>query len=272
MNDNSKKKYDAPSLAVEELSKGLYESNLKLGDINKKQREFFSNISHDLRSPIAAIRSAIEYLEETPDISSDERENLYKLIDKKAASLEYMIDEIFLLSKLSTNNSIVKPVPLPCGNYLEDFFFTNQADSKFDDVTLVLDVPMDFEHVVDIDPNYFDRVLNNLFDNALRYIGEDGRITLSAKVDDSNTHVIISVTDNGTGIDPSNIDKIFDRTFTGDVSRTPSGKSGAGLGLSICKKIVEIHSGEITCNSKTGSDHGTTFAITLPVSNALMNF
>lgn len=267
MTNHSKKKYDAPSLAVEDLSKGLYESNLKLGDINKKQSEYFSNISHDLRSPIAAIRSAIEYLQETPNISPDDQKDLYNLIDKKAASLEYMIDEIFLLSKLSTNNSIVKPVSLPCGNYLEDFFFTNQADSKFNDVELVLDVPMSFEHFIEIDPNYFDRVLNNLFDNALRYIGSDGRITLSARTDDSNTHVIISVTDNGAGIAPSNLDKIFDRTFTGDVSRTPTGKSGAGLGLSICKKIVEIHSGEISCSSKTGSDHGTTFAITLPISN-----
>ncbi|SES35262.1 His Kinase A (phospho-acceptor) domain-containing protein [Butyrivibrio fibrisolvens] len=265
MKEHSKKRYDEPSLGVEDLSQGLYKSNLKLGSINQKQSEYFSNISHDLRSPIAAIRSAIEYLEETPGISTDDRKNLYRLIDKKAASLEYMIDEIFLLSKLSSNSTIVRPVPLPCGNYLEDFFFTNEADSKFKDVDLVLDVPMSFEYTIEIDPNYFDRVLNNLFDNALRYLGEDGSITLSASTDESKTHVIISVSDNGSGISPDNIDKIFERSFTGDISRTPSGKSGAGLGLSICKKIVEIHSGTITCRSKTGSDHGTTFAITLPI-------
>lgn len=268
MNDYSKKKYDTPSLDVEELSKGLYESNLKLGNINKRQSEYFSNISHDLRSPIAAIRSAIEYLEETPNIDPVSRNDLYNLIDKKAASLEYMIDEIFILSKLSSNSSIVKPVPLPCGNYLEDFFFTSQADHKFINVNLELDVPMSFEYLVNIDTNYFDRVLNNLFDNALRYIKDDGTITLSAKTDDNNSHVIISVTDNGTGIDASNIDKIFDRTFTGDASRTPAHKSGAGLGLSICKKIVEIHLGEITCKSKKGNDHGTTFTITLPISKS----
>lgn len=267
MKEHSKKRYDEPSLGVEDLSQGLYKSNLKLGSINQKQSEYFSNISHDLRSPIAAIRSAIEYLEETPGIDPDDRKDLYKLIDKKAASLEYMIDEIFLLSKLSTNSTIIKPVPLPCGNYLEDFFFTNEADSKFNGVDLVLDVPMSFEHTIMIDPNYFDRVLNNLFDNALRYLGENGSIKLSANVDNSKTHVIISVTDNGSGISPDNIDKVFERSFTGDISRTPSGKSGAGLGLSICKKIVEIHSGTIKCNSKTGSDHGTTFAITLPILN-----
>lgn len=265
MKEHSKKRYDEPSLGVEDLSKGLYKSNLKLGSINQKQSEYFSNISHDLRSPIAAIRSAIEYLEETPGISTDDRKDLYRLIDKKAASLEYMIDEIFLLSKLSSNRTIVRPVPLPCGNYLEDFFFTNEADSKFKDVDLVLDVPMSFEYTIEIDPNYFDRVLNNLFDNALRYLGEDGSITLSASTDESETHVIISVSDNGSGISPDNIDKIFERSFTGDIPRTPSGKSGAGLGLSICKKIVEILSGTITCRSKTGSDHGTTFAITLPI-------
>lgn len=265
MKEHSKKRYDEPSLGVEDLSKGLYKSNLKLGSINQKQSEYFSNISHDLRSPIAAIRSAIEYLEETPGISTDDRKDLYRLIDKKAASLEYMIDEIFLLSKLSSNSTIVRPVPLPCGNYLEDFFFTNEADSKFKDVDLVLDVPMSFEYTIEIDPNYFDRVLNNLFDNALRYLGEDGSITLSASTDESKTHVIISVSDNGSGISPDNIDKIFERSFTGDIPRTPSDKSGAGLGLSICKKIVEILSGTITCRSKTGSDHGTTFAITLPI-------
>ena len=265
MQKKKKKWYDAPSLSVQELSKGLYESNIKLDDINKRQNEYFSNISHDLRSPIAAIRSAIEYLESTPDISSSDRDKLYRLIDKKAVSLEYMIDEVFLLTKLDSNIDIVKPVPVPCGNYLEDFFFTTQVDSKFKNIDLYLDVPIDFNYLVNIDTAYFERVLNNLFDNARRYLDGNGYIKLSAKVDESQEHVIISIIDNGHGIEAPNLSRIFERTFTGDVSRTPNDKTGAGLGLSICKRVIELLNGTISCESKTGSEHGTTFTITLPV-------
>ena len=260
-----KQRYDEPDLSVADLTRALYESNLKLDGITREQNEFFSNISHDLRSPIAAIRSAIEYLEETPDIEQMKKLELYGLIDRKASSLEHMIEEIFLLTKLSTTATILKPELIPCGNYLEDFFFTNQADTKYSSVELKLDVPLEFDYFVEIDPYYFDRVLNNLFDNAFRHLGDGGYIRLSASVDDSGSNVNISVSDNGSGIKSEDIPKVFDRTFTGSASRTPTVNSGAGLGLSICKKIVEILGGTITCKSKTGSDHGTTFTITLPV-------
>lgn len=265
MQNQNKKPYAAPSLSIEELSKGLYESNLKLDDINKRQSEFFSNISHDLRSPIAAIKTAIEYLQSTPDIDPSETEKLYKLIYKKVASLDYMINEVFFLTKLDTNSDIVKPVLIPCGNYLEDFFFTAQADSKFKNIRLRLDVPLDFNHMINIDPNYFERVLNNLFDNAFRYLESDGCITLKATTNNQADKVFISVIDNGSGIDPTNLARIFERSFTGDTSRTPDDKTGAGLGLSICKRIIEIHNGTISCDSKTGSNHGTCFTITLPI-------
>ncbi len=265
MQKQNKKQYNAPLLSVEELSKGLYESNLKLDDINKRQSEFFSNISHDLRSPIAAIKTAIEYLQSTPGIDSSETEKLYKLIYKKASSLEYMINEVFFLTKLDTNSDIVKPMLIPCGNYLEDFFFTAQADSKFKDITLKLDVPMDFNYMINIDPNYFERVLNNLFDNAFRYLKSDGCITLRATTSKAVDKVYISVIDNGSGISPMNLARIFERSYTGDTSRTPDDKTGAGLGLSICKRIIEIHNGTISCDSKTGSNHGTCFTITLPI-------
>ena len=266
MSNKKKRKYDAPSLSVEELSKALYESNLKLGGINREQNEFFSNISHDLRSPIAAIRSAIEYLEHTPEIDETKQHELYSLIAWKAVSLEHMIDEIFLLTKLNTIDSLLQPESIPCGNYLEDFFFTSQTDSKFSNVTLKLDVPLDFEYIVEIDPFYFDRVLNNLYDNALKHLGENGEIILGATTDAERKNVIITVTDNGFGIKEDDIPKVFNRSFTGDKPRTPSKNPGAGLGLSICKKVIEILGGTISCKSKTGSDHGTTFTITLPVS------
>lgn len=264
----NKKQYNEPSLTVEELSKALYESNLKLNNIMHERDDFYKNISHDLRSPIAAIRGAIETLQSSPDIDKERVTELYSLIDSKTRSLEHMINELFFLTKISTGDSLLNQKTIPIGNYLEDFFFTTQTDSKFDSIDLQLDVPLDFSYPVDIDTNYFDRVLNNLFDNAFRYLDEDGFIRLGASVDEEKKNVSITVTDNAIGIPAEVLPRIFERSFMVDSSRNPSKDKGAGLGLSICKTITELHGGTISCESKTGSDHGTAFTITLPVSRS----
>ena len=265
MSNQKKHIYNAPSLTIEDLSRALYDSNLKLNSLMKERDEFFANISHDLRSPIAAIRSSVEFLQSTNDLDDAKRNEIYTLIDSKTKSLEYMINEIFLLTKLSTKDDMLHPEIIPCGFFLEEFFFTNQPDSKFDKANLKLDVPLDLDCNINIDPHYFERVLNNLFDNALRHLYEGGHITLSAQTDDNNRIVLISVIDDGEGISDEDLPKIFDRSYMGNSSRTPGKNSGAGLGLSICHKIIELSGGSIRCTSKTGRDHGTIFTITLPV-------
>ncbi len=263
---NKKQIYTEPVLSVEDLTTALYESNNKLNSLIANQNEFFSNISHDLRSPISAIRSAIEYLQSSDDIDEKKRNELYTLINSKALSLEHMITEIFVLTKLSTSDDLLKPSVVPCGNYLEDFFFMTELNPRYENMQLILDVPLDFAWNIEIDTNYMNRALDNLFENAWRHTFGNGKITLGAKLSADNKHVIISVSDNGEGIKKEDLPKIFDRTFMSDSSRNPGSIQGVGLGLSICKKIIELSGGSIECKSKTGSNHGTAFTIALPIS------
>ena len=265
MQSKKKQQYDEPTMTVDELSKALYESNTKLANNIREQKDFFYNISHDLRSPIAAIRGAIEYLESDNSIDDKKRTEMYSLIDAKSKSLEFMIEEIFLLTKLGTNEKLLKPAVVPCGNYLEDYFFTNELDPKYKDLNLFLDVPMEFEWGIYVDTNYMNRVLDNLFENARRHTAKGGSITLSAKLSDDNSSAVIEVRDTGEGIEQNDIARVFDKSFMSDASRTPGSESGAGLGLSICKRIVELSNGTISCTSSTGEDHGTAFTIMLPV-------
>lgn len=267
MNSEKRKQiYNEPSLTIEDLSTALYETNNKLKKTIQIQNEFFANISHDLRSPIAAIRSAIEYLESSDDIDENKKKELYSLIDSKTKTIEFMIDEVFLLTKLNTKDDLLKPENIPCGNYLEDFFFTTELNPRFEHINLVLDVPIDFQYNVRIDSRYMNRVLDNLFENAWRHTHGNGCIRLSARVSNEGEIVVIDVYDDGEGISKEDLPHVFERTYMADTSRTPGAKSGAGLGLSICKKIVELLGGSISCESDTGENHGTTFTIKLPVS------
>lgn len=269
MNESSKKNlFTEPELTVEDLSHALFEANRKLAATIEERNELFANISHDLRSPITAIHNAVEYLESGHDLSPEEIAKAIHLIHERTDALQSMINNIFMLTKLDhSDSSYLNLECIPCGPYLEDFFFLCEADSKYSKRELILDVPENFEYKILIDPNEFNRVLDNLFTNALNHTKEGTSISLLAKVSESNKDMlVISVKDNGDGIPQSSIPYIFDRSYKIDSSRTPSGNSGAGLGLSICKKIVELHGGTISCHSAPDIA-GTEFRIKLPIAH-----
>ena len=262
-----KQQFIEPQLSVSELSHALYEANQKLAKVNndliatQHERDIiFANISHDLRSPITAIRNTIELLRTSDDLSREEFNRLLDLMDARSDYLEHLINDVFLLSSLEVNQKI-NMSPENIGMFLEEFFFTAEADNKYKDRNLQLEVPEDFPYLVKIDPNLFLRVLDNLFSNALKYSEENATITLGASYADSI--VTIWVKDTGIGMSEEHLPHIFDRTYRIDQARTPGAKSGCGLGLSIVKNIIDKHHGTIRCTSKL--TEGSCFFIDLPV-------
>ncbi len=264
--ENNKNEYSDPSLSVEDLSHALFDANQKMANIIKERDEIFANISHDLRSPITAIHNAVEYLESDLDLSPDEQKKAIHLIHERTDALQTMINNIFLLTRLdNSGDKMLSREDIPCGPFLEDFFYLCEADSKYDGRNLILDVPEKFDYMISIDPHQINRVLDNLFNNALKHTPADASITLSAQKTDNN--IIIIVSDDGDGIAASDVEHIFDRSYKVNTSRTPSSDSGAGLGLSICQKIISIHDGTISCESDPSSMKGTRFIISLPIVN-----
>lgn len=261
-----KRNFDTPDLTVEGLSKALYKSNQMLQKTIHERDEFFANISHDLRSPVTAIHNSIEYLQSLDHISEQDIKSALPLLYERTLVLEKMINDIFFLTRLDSSESLLHMEVIPAAAFLEDFYFMCDANPLYHDRRLILDVPEDLSVSVLIDPAYLKRVLDNLYSNALKYTQQNDSITLSASITPDH-FVRISVSDTGRGISAANTDRIFERTYMESSARTPSEHSGAGLGLAICKSIIEKHGGKIWCESDAEHHPGSIFTFTLPVHN-----
>ena len=271
MNNSAKEPFVTPELSVDELSKALFEvsqslqkTNDKLIQTKKQQSEFFSNISHDLRSPIAALRSSVEYLLTYDSLNSDECLQIYSVMKKKIDYMEQMINDIFLLSTLDSQERKLKLEVVPIDMFLEEFFVSCEQDPYYCNCTLNLDLPCTFPYQVQIDTNLLIRVLNNLFTNAIKYSQETTYIKLSATTYKDNT-ILVTVEDHGIGIAKEHLEKIFEQSNMVSDARTPCSSTGNGLGLAIAKSIIELHGGSIWCESEKGK--GSKFLFTLPIIN-----
>ena len=267
------KEYHSPNLeskTVEELTSQLLEAHSKLQTLQKEREMMLSNISHDLRAPLTAIRSAVDFALSTDNLSSEDIHKTLSLIDKRTSVLEDLINDMYYLFCVEDVSRSLNTEPIDAGAFLEEYFYDATIDSRYDNFDMQLDIPSDLNCTINIDPQKMVRVLDNLLTNAAKYASETATyIRLSAKISndgsaDSGSRLLISVSDDGCGIAPEALPHIFTRTFTVSTARTPGASSGSGLGLSIARAIIERHNGSINAESTLGK--GTVFTISLPCS------
>lgn len=261
--------FEKPELSVEELSHALFETSKKLQATNEQLRkqeqnnkEFYANISHDLRAPVTAINNSVEYLLSSNDISKEELTNTLEMIQKRTNYLSKLINDVFLLSSLESSSKVHKE-PVDIGFFLEDYFYMCEADYRFEKVALTLNMPENLQLTMTIDPKLMHRALDNLFSNALKYSSSAPAITLAANI--RNDTLCIYIEDNGIGIAKKHLDKIFERSYMIQKARTPDWQNSSGFGLAIVKAIIEQHGGTIRCESELKK--GSRFIITLPIVN-----
>ncbi|MCR5777336.1 MAG: HAMP domain-containing histidine kinase [Lachnospiraceae bacterium] len=259
---NKKKSFEAPNLTVENLSRALYDANQKQSEIIRERDEIYANISHDLRSPITAIHNAIEYLQSLDHITEADIKATLPLLAARTEMLEYMIEEIFLLTKLDSSSDMFHFEAVPAAAFLEDFFYMCEADDRFANRDMQLNIADNCDVDINIDVIYMKRVLDNILKNALAHTSSGDSIILSAKR--TGDMLKISIENNGEPILAKDLPNIFKRTYMASNSRTPGSTSGAGLGLSICKSIIEKHGGQISAYSD--GIKGSCFYVELPVS------
>lgn len=258
-----------PELTVEELSIALYNVNRKLEKANQQLKEserirleMFSNLSHDLRSPITTLRSYVEYLLSFDKLDEKEVFSTLDQMHSKILSLDHLMNELLLIATLdSETEEQFQFEQIQIGMFLEEFFYFCETDKKYSNRKLTLKVPSNFPYYASIDTKMFSRVLDNLFTNSLKYSSSGDTISLDACC--LKNEIIISVADTGIGIIKSNLPFIFDRTFMVSDARTPDSSTGCGLGLSIAQSILEKHQGRIWCESE--ANKGSTFYISLPL-------
>ncbi len=250
---------------VAELSKKLIEVNSKLQQTEYERTEMIENISHELRAPLTAIRSTIDYCIERcgvdrQGLSSDEMRTMLGILDNRVKTLEMLIQDLYLMTCIDSGREEFKFEEVPLFQFLEEYYFAVEIDQKYEEYELALEVPEDSDALVQMDVGKISRVLDNLFTNARKYSEKGAHITLGAgKTDD---YLFFYVEDTGHGIPQEAVPHVFDRTYKVANARTPSGDSSSGLGLAIAKSIVTQHKGDIKCDSMLGK--GSRFTVYLP--------
>ncbi len=245
-----------------ETTAELLKANNELKRIQTERNEMLANISHDLRAPITAIRSAVDYLVSGRNVSEEDFQSTLALIDRRTKTLEDLIQDMYYLFCVEDRSRDFSLETVDAIPFLEEYFFDLSVDTRYDNHNLLLDIPDGMACTINIDIPKLIRVLDNLFTNAAKYTPHGSNITLGASFGDDKKVLKISVTDNGPGIPEESVKQIFNRTYTVSSARTPNTKTGSGLGLSIVSAIIERHGGTVTCKSNEGS--GTTFTFTLP--------
>ena len=267
-----KKRYTKPAaLSREALERALMQANEELAEANERMNrqerertELFRNLSHDLRAPMTALVSTIGLLREKKNMDEKEYMELLDLMSRRLKNLSAMLDELFLLGQMDSPELRLDMECIDAQMLLEEFYYSSEADVKYAERELEIDVPADLHCEIMVDPQKLIRVLDNLFTNALRYSRAGDRITLSAAIvsrGENEDWLEVRVSDTGIGISEEDLPHIFERSYRADRSRTP-GDGGHGLGLAIAKSIMEKHGGQIRCESKNGE--GSTFFLELP--------
>ncbi len=243
--------------AFEEMRARLKESLERQLQYEESRRELVANISHDLRTPITAIKGYVEGIRDGVADSPKKVERYLDTIYSKAIVLDRLIEELFFYSRLDLKSVAFDFVELPLGPFLKESL--EELVSDYDDVAVRYIGAGDCEITVLVDRIQLRRVFANLVENGVKY-NDKGHTDIQVRSRKSGETVTLEFQDNGPGIDADLLPHIFDRFFRADRSRVAVSE-GSGLGLAIARQIIEAHGGRIWARSSPGS--GTTICFTL---------
>ena len=236
--------------------------NVQIQELDRLKTNFFTNISHEFRTPLTLIISPLErYLSENKDIENPQRRRA-ESIYRNAKQLQKLINQLLDLSKLEAGRLFPE---ITQSDIIE---FTEKITNSFQDLAEQKNISLKFtttqtQMMAYFDSDIVEKILTNLLSNAFKFSKDWGEINVSIILKPSdNQQIIIKVSDNGIGISQDNLPNIFNRFYqVHDHSQLQI--VGTGVGLSLCKELVELHRGEILVSSKIGE--GTTFSVYLPI-------
>lgn len=234
----------------EEMRKRLKESTEEKILMDKENKELISNISHDLKTPITAIKGYVEGIQDGVASSPEKLNKYIRTIYNKANDMDRLIDELTFYSKIDTNKIPYNFSKINVAEYFGDCVEEVGLDMETRGIELGYFNYVDEDVVVIADAEQMKRVINNIIGNSLKYLDKKKGI-LNIRIKDDGDFIQVIIEDNGKGIAAKDLPYIFDRFYRTDSSRNSS-KGGSGIGLSIVKKIIEDHGGRIWATSKEG--------------------
>jgi len=251
------------SSAVRRMADKIRQQFEELKETDRLRRELVSNVSHDLRTPLASMDGYVDTLLLKNDtLSSDERRQYLEIARKHTQRLGQLIGDLFELSKLDANSAGPRLESFSLAELLHDVSQEFSLEAKRKDINLTVSAPKQAT-MVNADIGLMQRVLENLLRNALKFTPQGGDVKI--QLEPRPGSVCVAVSDTGCGIPDEDLDRIFDRFYYSDQSSV-DGDSSTGLGLAIVKRILDLHGSRITVRSKL--DQGTRFEFDLPAAAA----
>jgi signal transduction histidine kinase len=235
----------------------LKESNEEIESLENRRRQFMADVSHELRTPLTTINGVIQGIKNNM-IPEEEKGKSIRLVSKETNRLIRLVNENLDYEKIRSNQVKLQKNSIELLDVLEiikdqlDFLAGQKNNEIVVNAERGVMIYADYDRLV--------QILINITKNSIQFT-ESGVITLSGKA--SSKETIIEIQDTGIGIDPEDVENIWRRFYKADLSRTTNPYGEFGLGLSIVKKLVQLHDGEIEVFSEKGM--GTKFVIQLPV-------
>jgi two-component system phosphate regulon sensor histidine kinase PhoR len=231
----------------------------RIKQLEKVRRDFVANVSHELKTPITSIKGFVETLQEGALTDAEQANRFLEIIAKHADRLNAIIDDLLTLSRLeeSVEQRALSFEMTPLKPVLTEAIELSKVKAKEKHIQINLDCAENIE--ARINPALLEQAVTNLINNAIKYSEAKSSIEINAK--QTETDIRITVRDQGCGIAEKYHERIFQRFYVVDKSRSRK-LGGTGLGLAIVKHIAQVHNAQVTVESQPGT--GSTFTIHLP--------
>jgi len=235
----------------EDMRRKLRDSNAEKASYDRENRELISNISHDLKTPITAIKGYMEGIIDGVADTPEKMDRYIRTVYSKANDMDRLINELTFYSKIDTNRIPYNFNKINVNEYFDDCVEDVGMELESLNIELSYFNYTDSDTQIIADAEQLKRVIDNIISNSIKYLDKP-KGYVSMRVKDVGDFIQVEIEDNGSGIAAKDLPNIFDRFYRTDASRN-SAKGGSGIGLSIVKKIIEDHGGKIWANSKLGS-------------------
>jgi two-component system, chemotaxis family, CheB/CheR fusion protein len=236
-----------------------------LQDADRRKDEFLALLSHELRNPLAPIRTGLELI----GIAGDTPESVRRVrttMQRQVSQMARLIDDLLDVSRIASGKIVLQRTPTSLNSLIRSAVESQRAAIEAADLDLDVCLPPQ-DCLVNVDPTRFVQVLSNVLHNACKFTPSPGKIRCGVEtVIRNGPEAVITISDTGIGIDAPMLPRVFE-LFTQAESATERAHGGLGIGLALARRLIEMHDGQIAAKSD-GLACGSTFTITMPISNA----
>lgn len=235
-----------------------YAEMQRIKDLDEVKSQFYTNLSHEFRTPLTLITGPLELARKSNNNSGDNikiSNHAFETIERNTLRLQHLIDQLLELSKLESGNVYLKLHQGQLIQCIKSIAFSFESMSEHRRLSFNTSFPEEIPEAY-FDKDKLEKIISNLLSNAFKYTPEGGAVTLS--VEYSESHFVIEIADTGKGLAKEEVKRIFERFYR--VEGTEA--KGSGIGLAITKELVDLHNGQISVNSRIGE--GTSFKVRIP--------